>query len=66
MHATAPVWALMEEHLPKLVDNAEPKPSYSIIVTGNTLRLRTVFNPSLVFAGGSCYYEMALMKLETY
>ena len=56
----------MEEHLQKLVEHVEPKPSYNIIVTGNTSRLRTVFNPPLVFDGGSCHYEMALMKLETY
>ena len=55
-----------EEHLQKLVEHVEPKSSYNIIVTGNTSRLRTVFNPPLVFAGGSCHYEMALLKLETY
>ena len=57
----------MEENLQKLVEHAEPKPSYNIIVTGNTSRLKTVFNPPLVFAGrSSCRYEMALIKLETY
>ena len=46
---------------------AEPTASYNIIVTGNTSRLRTVFNPLLVFVGGSsCHCEMALIKLETY
>ena len=56
----------MEEPLQKLVEHAEPKASYNI-VTGNTSRLQTVFNPPLVFAGGSsCHYEMALIKLETY
>ena len=50
-----------------LAEHAEPKPSYNIIVTRNTSTLQTVFNPSLVFAGGSsCHYEMTLMKLETY
>ena len=57
----------MEQHLQKLVEHAEAKPSYNIIVTGNTSRLQTVFNPPLVFAGGpSCHYEMTLIKLETY
>ena len=57
----------MEEHLQKLVEHAEPKASYNIIVTGNTSRMQTVFNPPLVIAGGSsCHYEMALVKLETY
>ena len=57
----------MEEHLQKLVEHAEPKASYNIIITGNTSRLQTVFNPPLLFAGGSsCHCEMALLKLETY
>ena len=56
----------MEEHLHKLVEHTEPNPSYDIIITGDTLRLRTVFNPPLVFAGGSLHNEMALVKLETY
>ena len=58
------VWSMMEEHLQKLVEHAEPKLSYNIIVTGNTSRLRTVFNPPLAYAGGSCHYEMALMVKE--
>ena len=56
----------MEEHIQKLVEHVEPKSNYNIIVTGNTSSLRTVFNPPLVFAGGSCHYELALMELETY
>ena len=61
------VWAVskMEEHLQKVIEYTEPEESNNIIVTGNTSRLRTVFNPPLVFASGSCHYEMALMKLET-
>ena len=50
---------MKEEHLQKLVEHAEPKPSYNI-VTGNINRLQTVFSPSLVSAGGSCHYEMVL------
>ena len=57
----------MEEHLEKLVEHAKPKPSYNIIITGNSSRLHTRFNPPLAFpAVPSCYYEMALFKLETY
>ena len=39
----------------------------SRVITGSTPRLRAVFNPPLVFVGGSsCNYEMDLIKLETY
>ena len=45
--------------------NAEPKQSYNII-TGNSSKLRTVFNQPRVFSAVSaCHYEMALFKLET-
>ena len=62
------VWtaSMMEEDLQKLVEHAEPNPSYNIIITENTSRLQIVFTPPLVFAGGSCHYEISLMKLETY
>ena len=40
-----------------MVEHAEPKPSYNIIVIGSTSRLRTVFDPALVFAHGSCHFE---------
>ena len=57
----------MEEHLQKLVEHARPKPTFNIIVTGKSSRLHTRFNPPLVFPDvPSCYYEMALFKLETY
>ena len=57
----------MEEHLQKLVEHAEPKPTYNIIATGNSSRIHTRFNPPLTFPNASsCYYEMALTKLETY
>ena len=57
---------MMEENLQKLVEHAKPKPSYNIIVTGSTSRLRTVFNPPLIFSGGSCHYEMALSEYQCY
>ena len=62
------LWAasIMEEHLQKLVKHAGSKPRYNSIVTGNKSRLETVFTPPWVFAGGSCNYEMPLMKLDTY
>ena len=58
---------MMEEHLQKLVEHAKPKPTFSIIVSGKSSRVQTHFNPPLVFPDvPSCYYEMALFKLETY
>ena len=57
----------MEEHLQKLVQHAEPKPTFNIVITGKSSRLHTRFSPPLVFSNStSCYYEMALFKLETY
>ena len=57
----------MEEHLQKLVQHAEPKRTYSIVVTDRSSRIQTRFSPPLVFSKNtSCYYEMALCKLETY
>ena len=57
----------MEAHLQKLVEHAEPKPTFNIIVSGTSSRLHTRFTPPLVFPSvPSCYYEMALIKLETY
>ena len=55
----------MEEHLKKLVEHAEPKPSQLIVVSGKQSRLKTTFNPPLMFPR-SCLYEMALCRLETY
>ena len=55
----------MEEHLKKLVENAEPKPSQLIVVSGKHSRVRTTFNPPLEFSK-SCLHEMALYSLETY
>ena len=49
----------MEEQLRKLVEHAEPKPSQLLIVSGTGSRLKTTFNPPLMFPK-SCPYEMAL------
>ena len=56
----------MEEYMKKLVEHSEPKPSYHIIVTGGSSKLKTIYNPPLTFPEGACSYEMALIKLETY
>ncbi len=57
---------MMEEHLRKLVEHAEPKRSYQFIVTGRQAKITTTFQPTLTFPSKSCDYEMALTKLETY
>ena len=54
---------MMEEHLKRLVEHAEPKTSHLIIVSGKASILKTTFNPPLVFPSS---YEMALCRLETY
>ena len=55
----------MKGHLKKLVEHADPKPSHLIVVSGNRSKLETTFNPPLEFPG-SCSYEMAFCRLETY
>ena len=54
------------EYLKKLVEHSEPKPSYHVISTGKSSKLKTIFSPPLTFPEGACSYEMALIKLETY
>ena len=56
----------MEEHLKRLVEHVESKPSFNVIVSDRTSRIHTIFNPPLVFPAEACNYEMALIKLETY
>ena len=53
----------MEEQLKRLVEHSEPQPSHLIIVSGKQSRLKTTFNPPIVFPSR---YEMALCRLETY
>ena len=53
----------MEEQLKRLVEHAEPKPIHLIVMSGKQSRLKTTFNPPLVFPSR---YEMALCRLETY
>ena len=55
----------MEDLLKKLVEHAESKPTYSVIVSGDKSRLSTTFNPPLRLPT-SRHYEMALSSLETY
>ena len=56
---------MMEEHLHKLVEYAEPKPKSLICISGNTSRLKTSFVPPLEFPSSN-RYEIALTSLETY
>ena len=56
----------MEEQLKKLVNRAEPKKEFNLIISKRSTRIQTNFEPPLVFPTESCYYEMALTKLETY
>ena len=56
----------MEEHLQKLLEHSEWKPSHLIVVSAQGSRIATAFNPPLVFPSPSCHYEMALSRLETY
>ena len=54
------------EYLKKLVEHSEPKPSFHVISTGKSSKLKTIFNPPLTFPEGACSYEMALIRLESY
>ena len=55
----------MEDLLQKIVNNTEPKRSFQVIVSGNTTRIKTKFNPPIQL-DKSKSYEMALVNLETY
>lgn len=55
----------METLLQKIVDNTKPKNSFQIIVSGETTRIVTKFNPPIQL-DKSKSYEMALVNLETY
>jgi len=53
------------ELLQKIVNNTDPKSSFQIIVSGDTTRIVTKFNPPIQL-DKSKNYEMALVNLETY
>ena len=60
----------MEDHLSKLVEYATPGEEQYLIVSGSGSRLRTSYNPPLVFesskTNGGDNYEISLLRLETY
>ena len=55
----------MEEYLKTIAEHTKKKPSFNIVVSGNTSSIVTTFSPSINF-GHDCHYEMALINLETY
>lgn len=55
----------METLLQKIADNTERKSSFQIIVSGDSTRIVTKFNPPIQL-DKSKNYEMALVNLETY
>ena len=57
---------MMEEHLRKLVEHAEPKGSFSFILTDRQTKISMDFQPTFQFPSNHCYYELALNRLETY
>ena len=55
----------MENHLKQIVNNTEPKRSFSIAVSDNKTRFKTWFKPPIQFDKKKDY-EIALINLETY
>ena len=55
----------MEELLKQIVDNTEPKTSFSIIVSNNKNRFKRWFKPPIQLDKNKDY-EIALIILETY
>ena len=53
------------ELLENIVQNTEPKTSTQIVVSENSTKIRTTFNPPLE-SDRTQKYEMALVNLETY
>ena len=56
----------MENHLSKLVEYATPGEEQYLIVSGSGSRLRTNYNPPMVFDSSGAGYEISLLRLETY
>ena len=56
----------MENLLKQIVNNTEPKRSFSIVVSDNKTRFKTWFKPSIQFLDKKKDYEIALINLETY
>ena len=55
----------MEDLLKQIVNNTEPKRSFSIVVSDNKIRLKTWFKPPIQLDKKKDY-EIALINLETY
>ena len=55
----------MENHLKQIVNNTEPKRSFSIVVSDNKIRFKTWFKPHSQLDKNKDY-EIALINLETY
>ena len=55
----------MENLLKQIINNTEPKRSFSIVVSDNKTRLKTWFKPPIELDKKKDY-EIALMNLETY
>ena len=56
----------MEENINKLVEYATPGEEHYLIVSGSGSRLRTNYNPPMVFESSGAGYEISLLRLETY
>ena len=55
----------MENLLKQIVNNTEPKRSFSIVVSDNKTRFKTWFKPPIQLDNKKDY-EIALINLETY
>ena len=55
----------MEQLLKQIVDNTEPNRSFSIVVSENKTRFKTLFEPHIQLDRKNDY-EIALINLETY
>ena len=55
----------MENLLKQIVNNTEPKRSFSIVVSDNKTRFKTWFKPSIQLDKKKDY-EISLINLETY
>ena len=55
----------MENLLKQIVNNTEPKRSFSIVVNDNKTRFKTWFKPPIQLDKKN-YYEIALINPETY
>ena len=55
----------MEDHLKQIVNNTEPKRSFSIVVSDNKTRFKTLFKPPIKLDKRKGY-EIAIIHLETY